>query len=102
MVNSARERPGGIMLRALRLALVTLAFHVCSVAAEKPNIVLIVADDLGYGDVGVFGARDIPTPNIDRMARAGVKLTDFYAAPLCTPSRAQMLTGRYPVRSGLV
>ena len=69
---------------------------------RKPNIVLILADDLGYGDLGVSGARLIRTPNLDRMAAEGARLTSFYAsANVCTPSRAGLLTGRYPIRTGL-
>lgn len=69
---------------------------------RKPNIVLILADDLGYGDLGAFGARAIRTPNIDRLAAEGARLTNFYAsANVCTPSRAGLLTGRYPIRTGL-
>lgn len=69
---------------------------------RPPNIVLILADDLGWGDLGVQGSRAVETPNIDQLARAGVRLTDFYAsAPVCTPSRAGLLTGRYPPRTGL-
>jgi arylsulfatase A-like enzyme len=69
---------------------------------EKPNFIVILCDDLGYGDVGCFGARKIRTPNIDRMATEGTKFTDFYAAaPLCTPSRAALMTGCYPRRVGL-
>jgi arylsulfatase A len=64
--------------------------------------VLILADDLGYGDLGVSGARLIRTPNIDRLAAEGARLTSFYAsANVCTPSRAGLLTGRYPIRTGL-
>lgn len=71
-------------------------------AKRPPNIVLIFADDLGYGDLGSFGARQIKTPNLDRMAREGVRLTNFYVtASVCTPSRAGLLTGRYQIRSGL-
>ena len=70
-------------------------------ARAKPNIVLIVADDLGYGELGVYGG-DIPTPNLDALARAGVRLTDGYvSAPLCTPSRAGLMTGRYQGRFGV-
>jgi arylsulfatase len=66
-----------------------------------PNIVLIYADDLGYGDLGCYGSK-IPTPNIDQMAAEGVRFTQFYSASgLCTPSRAALMTGRYPVRVGL-
>lgn len=70
--------------------------------ARKPNIILILADDLGYGDLGAFGNGMIRTPNIDRMAAEGARLTNFYAsANVCTPSRAGLLTGRYPIRTGL-
>ena len=71
--------------------------------ARSPNFIVILADDLGYGDLGVYGHPTIQTPRIDRMAAEGVRLTEFYsAAPACTPARAALLTGRYPIRSGLV
>ncbi len=71
-------------------------------APKKPNVVLILADDLGYGDLGCYGHPSIRTPNLDRMAAEGLRFTDFYsAAEVCTPSRAALLTGRYPIRSGL-
>ena len=70
--------------------------------SRPPNIVIIFADDLGYGDLGVYGHPTIKTPRLDRLAAEGVKLTSFYAAaPACTPSRAALLTGRYPIRSGM-
>ena len=69
---------------------------------DRPNFIFIYADNLGYGDLGCFGATDIRTPNIDRMAREGMKFTEFYSAsPTCSPSRAALLTGRYPVRMGI-
>ncbi|MXO64939.1 sulfatase [Altericroceibacterium endophyticum] len=69
---------------------------------RKPNFIVIYCDDLGYGDVGAFGGRTIKTPHLDRLARQGMKLTDYYApANLCTPSRAGFMTGRYPIRTGL-
>jgi uncharacterized sulfatase len=76
--------------------------HAASEAAHRPNIVLVLADDLGYGDVGINGATAIRTPNLDRLAREGVRLTQFHAsANVCTPSRAGLMTGRYAARAGL-
>ncbi|HUQ95777.1 MAG TPA: sulfatase [Bryobacteraceae bacterium] len=69
---------------------------------NKPNIIIILADDLGYGDLGCYGS-SLPTPNLDQLAKDGVRLTRFYcASAVCSPSRAALLTGRYPVRSGIV
>ena len=70
-------------------------------AKEKPNIIMILADDLGFADVGFNNAKDIKTPNIDRLADSGMKFTSLYAQPMCTPTRAAFLTGRYPMRYGL-
>jgi arylsulfatase A len=73
-----------------------------AVAAERPNFVVVFADDLGYGDLGSFGHPVIRTPNLDRLAAEGQRWTSFYVASgVCTPSRAALLTGRYPVRSGM-
>ena len=69
---------------------------------QKPNIVYIFADDLGYGDLSCYGAKDINTPNIDQIAKKGIKFTEFYSASsVCSPSRAALLTGRYPQRMGI-
>ncbi|HYJ88750.1 MAG TPA: sulfatase-like hydrolase/transferase, partial [Pyrinomonadaceae bacterium] len=69
---------------------------------QRPNIVLIITDDVGYGDLGSYGAPDVKTPNIDRLARDGVRLTDFYAnGATCTPTRAGLISGRYQQRFGL-
>tara|TARA_R110002111_G_scaffold262860_1_gene341915 strand:+ start:25105 stop:26571 length:1467 start_codon:yes stop_codon:yes gene_type:complete len=71
-------------------------------AESKPNVIVIYADDLGYGDLACFGHPTIKTPYLDQMAAEGMKFTQFYsAAPVCTPSRAALLTGRYPIRSGM-
>jgi arylsulfatase A len=71
-------------------------------AAERPNVVFILVDDLGYGDAGCMGGRDIATPNIDRIAKEGVTMTDFYAnAPVCTPTRAGFMLGRWQQRVGI-
>ncbi|MGH7980654.1 MAG: sulfatase family protein, partial [Limisphaerales bacterium] len=67
----------------------------------KPNFVVILIDDMGYGDIGPFGSKLNATPNLDRMAKEGMKLTSFYGAPVCTPSRAQILTGCYAKRVSL-
>src|SRR5687768_7667231 len=70
-------------------------------AVKKPNVIVILADDLGLGDVGCFGS-SLPTPNLDGMAAEGIRLERFYSASaVCSPSRAALLTGRYPVRCGV-
>lgn len=89
---------GVIALAAL--VVFPLALHAGN-DAKKPNIILILADDLGYGDIGAHGCTDIPTPNIDRLAANGVRFTDGYAnGSFCTPTRAALLSGRYQQRSG--
>jgi arylsulfatase A-like enzyme len=70
-------------------------------AQRKPNIVVIFADDMGFGDIGAFGAPNVRTPRLDRMAAEGQKWTNFYVQPVCSPSRAALLTGRLPVRNGM-
>ncbi|WP_395749067.1 sulfatase-like hydrolase/transferase [Prosthecobacter sp.] len=82
-------------------ALLLLAFAVppsLPAADQRPNIVVLFVDDLGYADIGPFGATKQKTPNLDRMAREGMKLTSFYAAPVCSVSRAQLMTGCYGAR----
>src|SRR5688572_12741890 len=83
----------------------SLVSGIKSSAAEpqRPNFVVIFTDDQGYQDVGSFGSPRIKTPNLDRMARQGMRFTDFYAGqPVCTASRAALLTGCYPNRVGLL
>jgi arylsulfatase len=90
----------GLLAVASAVALAAGAAH----AADKPNIVLIVSDDFGYGDAGVYGGgpnRGMPTPSLDRMAEEGMAFMTFYAQPSCTPGRAAMQTGRIPNRSGM-
>ena len=82
----------------LALALLT---SVAFAAAPKPNIVFIVADDLGYRDVGFTGGTEIKTPHLDKLAKAGARLDAFYVQPVCSPTRGALMTGRYPMRYGL-
>ena len=82
------------------ITVVTATSAVAQQAAPRPHIVYIVADDLGWKDVGFHGS-DIKTPNIDKLAQDGARLEQFYAQPMCTPSRAALMTGRYPCRYGL-
>ena len=78
-------------------------FLVCSIHAKTPNVVIMFMDDLGYADIGPFGAQDFPTPNLDRMAKEGRKFTDFYVTQaVCSASRAGLMTGCYNVRVGIL
>jgi arylsulfatase A len=73
-----------------------------AVQGRPPNVVLIVSDDQGYRDLGCFGSKQVLTPHLDRLAKGGIKLTDFHVSwPACTPSRGSILTGRYPQRNGI-
>jgi uncharacterized sulfatase len=73
------------------------------VEQKKPNVVIILTDDMGYGDISCYNAKQVKTPNIDKLAKKGVRFTDFYVpTPYCAPSRATLLTGRFPLRHGLV
>lgn len=88
-----------IQLAALALALSSPAVLAVA-AAPRPHVVFFLADDLGWGDVGFHGG-EIKTPQIDRLAAAGTRLEQFYVQPVCSPTRAAFLTGRYPIRHGL-
>ena len=89
-------------LAGLLCILVFLPAVAAAQARSQPNIVLIFTDDLGYGDIGSFGAKRIRTPNIDRLGREGMRFTNFYVSqPVCTPSRASLLTGSYANRINL-
>jgi len=85
---------------SLVLTVIILLFGTTVQAADQPNIIFIMADDLGNADLGYRGS-DIKTPNIDKLAEGGVRLESFYGEPVCTPSRAALMTGRYPMRYGL-
>jgi arylsulfatase A-like enzyme len=98
--------------RILSVAAVVIGFHLVSgtlsaqpaspPAATRPNVVLVIMDDIGYGDLGSYGVSDAKTPNLDRLAREGVRLTDGYAnGPVCSPTRAALISGRYQQRVGI-
>ena len=98
-----REFLRGVGLTAAVLALPgcvkDFQWESADTSTDKPNVVIVFCDDVGYADIGVFGAKGYETPNLDRMAAEGVKFTDFYAAAAsCTPSRAALMTGCYPQR----
>jgi arylsulfatase A-like enzyme len=72
-------------------------------ANKKPNVIIILTDDMGYGEISCYNKNQVPTPNIDRLAKEGARFTDFYVpTPYCAPSRASLLTGRFPLRHGMV
>jgi len=82
------------------ILLITFLKITSSFAQNKPNIIFILADDYGYGEVGIYGADNYKTPNIDKLATTGLKFNHCYTAALCGPSRAMLLTGRYAFRTG--
>src|SRR5262245_48836405 len=88
----------GAILFSVGLALTAAAAAARQPAPVKPNVVLIVTDDVGYINRETYSAPDIPTPHIDQLAREGTRFTNFYAAPTCTPTRAALITGRYQQR----
>ncbi len=86
------------------MTLLLIALASAASAQDKPNVVIMLADNVGYGDIGAYGAgevRGMPTPRIDEIADGGLRLTQYLVEPACTPSRAALMTGRYSVRSGL-
>lgn len=87
-------------LLALTLACIFSAVSAAT-AARPPNIVIFLSDDMGWGQLGYQGGKDVATPNIDRIAREGVQLTQFYVQAVCSPTRAALMTGRYPFRNGM-
>ena len=93
-----------VFLITMRTLLAALLSALCLIAhaANPPNVVIILADDLGYGDLGCFGSKNFKTPHIDSLAAEGTRLTHFHSpTPYCAPTRAALLTGRQPARCGL-
>lgn len=89
------------LLCYLLLIVFVVMFRASSSLADKPNVVLIITDDQGYGDLSTHGNQWIKTPNIDQLAAQSIRLDDYHASPYCVPSRAAMLTGRYADRTGV-
>ncbi|MCP5550875.1 MAG: sulfatase-like hydrolase/transferase, partial [Akkermansiaceae bacterium] len=87
-----------LLLNLFALAAASALLSGSAIAATKPNLIFINIDDLGYADIGCFGGQKARTPNVDRMAAEGMKFTSFYAAPVCTASRASLMTGCYARR----
>ena len=89
-----------LLKKTLPILVITLSLCSISSANRKPNIIIILTDDQGSIDAGCYGAKDLETPNIDKIAERGIRFTQFYAAaPVCSPSRAGLLTGRYPINA---
>src|SRR5207249_18481 len=88
-------------LRTAVLLTLCLAGRAAADAPPRPHVVYVLADDMGYADVGFNGGRDIKTPHLDKLAAAGARLEAFYVQPVCSPTRAALMTGRYPMRHGL-
>ena len=87
------------ILRAILAMLLSSAAFISATAADRPNIILILTDDMGFGDIGSYGGKFAPTPNLDRMAKEGIRFTQYYSAsPICSPSRTGILTGMHPAR----
>ena len=91
---------GALIVLILSFAQITFASTKQGTTSQPPHIVLFVADDLGWGDVGYHGSQ-IKTPHIDALAKAGTRLNRFYVMPVCSPTRGALLTGRHPIRLGL-
>ncbi len=92
-------------MNLLRLCLLAFAFVLLPVGmhgADRPNVILVISDDQGIGDLGLHGNDKIKTPNLDKFGREGIRLTRFYVSPVCAPTRAALMTGRYQYRTGVI
>lgn len=87
------------MMRALYSLLLVIATN-CAMAADRPNVIVIMADDIGAEGLGCYGSTIYTTPNLDRMASEGLRFNNAYATPLCTPTRVMIMSGLYPNRTG--
>ena len=97
----AQQQPKPIMYVKAVVIFLMSSLLLSTAYARQPNFIVVFIDDMGYGDIGPFGSKINQTPHLERMASEGIKLTSFYASPVCTPSRAALMTGCYPKRVGL-
>ena len=106
MIRTCTGETKGIAVRLVTLIVCLfvsgVGFTAGGASERRPNFVLIVTDDQGYGDVGIHGNRIIQTPHLDRFAAKGVQLARFYTSPVCAPTRASLMTGRYYYRTGVI
>src|SRR3954451_3509257 len=87
---------------AILVYLILFVFINSNAQSQRPNIIYIMTDDMGYGDLSCYGRKDYKTPNLDNLASQGIKIFNAYAAaPVCTPTRAAFMTGRYPARTAV-
>ena len=95
-----RTRRHALRLLSSTAALAALPFGPAAAAGRRPNVIVILADDMGFSDIGCYGS-EIPTPNLDALAAGGLRFTQFYNNSRCSPSRASLLTGVYPHQAGV-
>src|SRR4051794_35275778 len=94
-LNLTSRRGFLLGMAGLGAATAPLPWLARAAAAPRPNIVILLSDDMGWDQVGFNGSKEVPTPHIDAIAREGVKMTQFYVQPVCSPSRSCIMTGRY-------
>ena len=101
MIDRSPARTGWSCLLTVLVGLAAATGPLRATAAERPNVVLIMTDDQGYGDLGCHGNRVIKTPALDRLHADSVRLTNYHVDPTCSPTRSALLTGRYSTRTGV-